>query len=59
MRYELTNEKWVTIKLLLPNEPRGVPRVNTVVFSMVSSGSCDLERQGIHPTCIYPIMAAR
>ena len=28
MRYELTNDEWVAIKLMLPNKPRGVPRVN-------------------------------
>jgi transposase len=28
MRYELTNEEWTAIKPMLPNKPRGVPRVN-------------------------------
>ena len=28
MRYELTDDEWVAIKLMLPNKPRGVPRVN-------------------------------
>jgi transposase len=28
MRYELTNCEWFAIKPLLPNKPRGVPRVN-------------------------------
>jgi transposase len=28
MRYELTDHKWTTIKPMLPNKPRGVPRVN-------------------------------
>jgi transposase len=28
MRYELTDEEWVAIKPMLPNRPRGVPRVN-------------------------------
>jgi transposase len=28
MRYELTNEEWTIIKPMLPNKPRGVPRVN-------------------------------
>ena len=28
MRYELTDYEWVAIKPLLPNKPRGVPRVN-------------------------------
>ena len=28
MRYELTEYEWASIKPLLPNRPRGVPRVN-------------------------------
>jgi transposase len=28
MRYELTDHQWATIKPMLPNKPRGVPRVN-------------------------------
>ena len=28
MRYELTDHEWATIKPMLPNKPRGVPRVN-------------------------------
>ncbi len=28
MRYELTGEEWTAIKPMLPNKPRGVPRVN-------------------------------
>src|SRR5215813_8117664 len=28
MRYELTDDEWVAIKLMLPNKRRGVPRVN-------------------------------
>ena len=28
MRYELTDFDWAAIKPLLPNKPRGVPRVN-------------------------------
>jgi transposase len=28
MRYELSNEEWIAIKPMLPNKPRGVPRVN-------------------------------
>jgi transposase len=27
MRYELTDEEWAAIKPMLPNKPRGVPRV--------------------------------
>jgi Putative transposase of IS4/5 family (DUF4096) len=28
MRYELADYEWVAIKPMLPNKPRGVPRVN-------------------------------
>src|SRR4029453_9975507 len=28
MRYELTDAEWATIKSMLPNKPRGVPRAN-------------------------------
>ena len=28
MRYELSDEEWIAIKPMLPNKPRGVPRVN-------------------------------
>ena len=28
MRYELTDYEWAAIKPMLPNEPRGIPRVN-------------------------------
>ena len=28
MRYELTDYEWAAIKPMLPNKPRGVPRVN-------------------------------
>jgi transposase len=28
MRYELTEYEWTAIKPMLPNKPRGVPRVN-------------------------------
>ena len=28
MRYELSDDEWTVIKPMLPNKPRGVPRVN-------------------------------
>jgi transposase len=28
MRHELSDYEWVAIKPMLPNKPRGVPRVN-------------------------------
>ena len=30
MRYELTDNEWSAVKPMLPNKPRGVPRVNAV-----------------------------
>jgi transposase len=40
MRYELTGYEWTAIKPMLPNKPRGVPRVTTAVSSTASSGCC-------------------
>jgi transposase len=28
MRYELADYEWIAIKPMLPNKPRGIPRVN-------------------------------
>lgn len=28
MRYELSDDEWIAIKPMLPNKPRGVPRLN-------------------------------
>jgi transposase len=28
MRYELNDQEWAAIQPMLPNKPRGVPRVN-------------------------------
>jgi transposase len=28
MRYELSDDEWAAVKPMLPNKPRGVPRVN-------------------------------
>jgi hypothetical protein len=39
MRYELTDREWAVIKPLLPNKPRGVPRVMTDACSTASFGS--------------------
>jgi len=43
MRYELSDEEWTAIKPMLPNKPRGVPRVNdrrvlNGIFWMLRSG---------------------
>jgi hypothetical protein len=41
MRYRLTDDEWSAIKPMLPNKPRGVPRVNDRrVLNGISSGSC-------------------
>jgi transposase len=44
MRYELTDHEWMAIKLMLPNKPRGVPRVNdrrvlNGIFWVLQSGA--------------------
>ena len=46
MRYELNDYEWRVIKPMLPNKPRGVPRVETDASSMASFGSCDQVRRG-------------
>lgn len=28
MRYEFADHEWIAIKPMLPNKPRGIPRVN-------------------------------
>ena len=44
MRYELTDHEWAAIKPMLPNKPRGVPRVNdrrvlNGIFWVLGSGA--------------------
>src|SRR5262245_61113242 len=44
MRYELTDDEWIAIRPMLPNKPRGVPRVNdrrvlSGIFWMLRSGA--------------------
>ena len=59
MRYELTDREWFAIKPLLPNKPRGVPRVNdrrvlNGIFWILRSGAPwrDLpESFGPYTTC--------
>lgn len=47
MRYELTHYEWAAINPMLPNKPRGVPRVNdrcalNGIFWVLRSGAhCD------------------
>jgi transposase len=59
MRYELTDHEWAAIKPMLPNKPRGVPRVNdrrvlNGIFWVLRSGAPwrDLPQAfGRHTTC--------
>jgi transposase len=59
MRYELTDHEWSAIKAMLPNKPRGVPRVNdrrvlNGILWVLRSGAPwrDLPRQfGPYTTC--------
>ena len=59
MRYELTDLEWAAIKPMLPNKPRGVPRVNdrrvlNGIFWVLRSGAPwrDLPQQfGPYTTC--------
>src|SRR6187397_2838793 len=59
MRYELTDHEWTAIRPMLPNKPRGVPRVNdrrilNGIFWVLRSGAPwrDLpDGYGPHTTC--------
>jgi hypothetical protein len=46
MRFELTDEEWTAIKPMLPNKPRGVPRVNDRRVLNGIFWVCDLEHRG-------------
>jgi transposase len=46
MRYELSTYEWSVIRPMLPNKPRGVPRVDDRHILNASSGSCDPARRG-------------
>ena len=46
MRYELTDNEWSAIRPILPNKPRGVPRVNDRRVLNGIFWSCDLGRHG-------------
>ena len=46
MRYELTDREWFAIGPMLPNKPRGVPRVNDRRVLNGIFGSCDLAHRG-------------
>jgi transposase len=59
MRYELADDEWIAIKPMLPNKPRGVPRVNdrrvlNGIFWVLGSGAPwrDLpDKFGPYTTC--------
>jgi transposase len=59
MRYQLSDEEWTIIKPMLPNKPRGVPRVNdrrvlNGIFWVLRSGAAwrDLPNNfGLYTTC--------
>ena len=59
MRYELADDEWIAIKPMLPNKPRGVPRVNdrrvlNGIFWVLRSGAPwrDLpDKFGPYTTC--------
>jgi transposase len=60
MRYELTDYEWAAIKPMLPNKPRGVPRVNdrrilNGIFWVLRSGAPwrDLPNAFGPYTCVY------
>src|SRR6266496_1114409 len=46
MRYELTDHEWAAIRPMLPNKPRGVPRVNDRRVLNTSFGCCGPGRRG-------------
>jgi transposase len=60
MRYELTDHEWAAIKPMLPNKPRGIPRVNdrrvlNGVFWVLRSGAPWRDRPqkfGSYTTCL-------
>jgi transposase len=59
MRYKISNDEWTAIKPMLPNKPRGVPRVNdrrvlNGIFWVLQSGALwrDLPNNcGPYTTC--------
>jgi transposase len=57
MRYELSDGEWTAIKPMLPNKPRGVPRVND---RRVLNGIFWVLRSGRHgATCRIALVRTR
>jgi hypothetical protein len=55
MRYELADYEWSTIKPMLPNKPRGVPRVNDRRVLDGIFGCCDpAGQQGVCGSSGFP-----
>jgi transposase len=55
-RYELTDFEWKTIRPLLPNKPRGVPRVDdrrvlNGIFRILRSGRIVRSPSKAQPAC--------
>ncbi len=46
MRYELSDCEWSVIKPMLPNKPRGIPRVDDRRILNGSSGCCAQAHRG-------------
>ncbi len=55
MRYELTHYEWTAIKPMLPNKPRGVPRVNDRRVLNSIFWSYDLGHLGAICRIIWPL----
>lgn len=54
MRYELADFEWAALKPMLPNKPRGVPRVNdrrilNAIFWVLRSGALARSAGGFRP----------
>jgi hypothetical protein len=47
MRYELSDYEWSVIRPMLPNKPRGIPRVDDRRILNGISGSCVQEHHGV------------
>jgi hypothetical protein len=64
MRYELTDDEWIAIKPMLPNKPRGAPRVSDrrvlngifwVLRASAHDETCRVQGRGLS----YPVIRAQ